>query len=121
MPVGSDVCAARGGTVVYVDVEHDGNGRHADNNLIKVDHGDGTFGWYLHLRRGGSYLKPGQKIKQGDVIAASGNVGMSLLPHLHFNVTDQEYRLLPVTFADVESDGGIPRMFKRYTSGNSAR
>jgi hypothetical protein len=46
---------------------------------------------------------------------------MSLLPHLHFNVTDQQYRLLPVTFADVESDGGIPRMFKRYTSGNSTQ
>jgi murein DD-endopeptidase MepM/ murein hydrolase activator NlpD len=66
-------------------------------------------------------VKPGQKVRQGEVIAASGNVGISMLPHLHFDVTDQEDHLLPVTFADVESDGGIPRMFKRYTSGNSAR
>jgi murein DD-endopeptidase MepM/ murein hydrolase activator NlpD len=104
--------------VVYVDVEHDGNGLHADNNLIEVDHGDGTFGRYLHLRRGGSYVTLGQKVKQGEVIGASGNVGISMLPHQHFNVTDGEDRLLPVTFADVGSDGGVPRMFKRYTSGN---
>jgi hypothetical protein len=38
-----------------------------------------------------------------------------------WNVTDQEYRCLPVTYADVESDGGIPRMFQRYTSGNSVQ
>ena len=119
MPVGSDVCAARGGTVAYVDVTHDGNGRNAENNLITVDQGDGTFGCYLHLRRGGSYVQTGQRVQQGDVIAASGNVGLSLLPHLHFNVIDEVHRLVPVTFADVDSDSGIPRMFKRYTSGNS--
>jgi Peptidase family M23 len=118
MPVGSSVCAARGGTVLNVDVEHDGNGRHADNNLIMVDHGDGTIGWYLHLRQGGSFVKPGQRVRQGEAIGASGNVGMSLLPHLHFDVTDDGGVLLPVTFADVASDAGIPRMFKRYTSGN---
>ncbi len=118
MPVGSNVCAARGGTVLNVDVEHDGNGRHADNNLIMVDHGDGTIGWYLHLRQGGSFVKPGQRVRQGVAIGASGNVGMSLLPHLHFDVTDDGGVLLPVTFADVDSDEGIPRMFKRYTSGN---
>jgi hypothetical protein len=45
MPVGSDVRAARGGTVVEMDVEHDGNGLHAENNYVTVDHGDGSFGW----------------------------------------------------------------------------
>ena len=119
MPVGSDVCAARGGTVIKVEVEHDGNGLHAENNYIEVDHGDGTIGCYLHLRRGGSYVKPGQRVQRGEAIGASGNVGMSRLPHLHFNVIDDEHRLVPVTFADVESDSGIPRMFKRYVSGNA--
>ena len=68
---------------------HDGNGRHAENNLITVDHGDGTFGCYLHLRQGGSFVKPGQRVWQGEAIGASGNVGLSLLPHLHFDVTDE--------------------------------
>src|SRR6516225_5495645 len=52
MPVGSDVLAARGGTVTAVVVEHDGNGLNAPNNGILIDHGDGTFGWYLHLKQG---------------------------------------------------------------------
>jgi murein DD-endopeptidase MepM/ murein hydrolase activator NlpD len=59
-------------------------------------------------------------VRQGQPIAASGNVGLSMLPHVHFEVTDEEGRLLPVTFADVPTDAGIPRMFKRYVSGNFA-
>jgi hypothetical protein len=51
MPVGSDVLAARGGVVRRVDVSHDGHGWDMPNNLIVIDHGDGTFGNYLHLRR----------------------------------------------------------------------
>jgi hypothetical protein len=118
MPVGSDVRAARGGTAVKVDVEHDGNGFAAKNNFLVVDHGDGTFAWYFHLRQGGAYVEPGQRVRQGEPVAASGNVGSSLLPHLHFQVTDANHVLQPVTFADVNSDQGIPRMFKRYTSNN---
>src|SRR5262245_6214933 len=116
MPVGSDVCAARAGLVTHVEVAHDGHGVDAPNNLITVSHEDGTFAWYLHLRQGGSYVQPGQYVRQGERLAASGNVGLSMLPHLHFRVTDAAGRLLPVTFADVGADRGIPRMFKRYTS-----
>jgi Peptidase family M23 len=119
MPVGSEVSAARGGIVIRVEVEHDGRGLDAPNNSIVIDHADGTFGWYLHLRQGGSNVAPGRRVRQGEHIAASGNVGMSSLPHLHFQVTDAAGHLLPVTFADVGSDAGIPRMFKRYTSGNT--
>jgi murein DD-endopeptidase MepM/ murein hydrolase activator NlpD len=120
MPVGSDVCAARAGTVVQVVVEHDGNGVRAPNNRVVVAHDDGTFAWYFHLKQGGSYVQPGDEVRQGQLIAASGNVGHSMLPHLHFHVTDADGTLLRVTFNDVAEDGGIPRMFKRYTSGNAA-
>jgi Peptidase family M23 len=118
MPVGSDVCAARAGTVIWVVAENTGNGYEAENNLIMIDHGDGTFGLYAHIRQNGSYVQVGQQVRQGERIAASGNVGHSLLPHLHFHVSDAQGMTLPVTFADVDTDGGIPRMFKRYTSGN---
>jgi murein DD-endopeptidase MepM/ murein hydrolase activator NlpD len=119
MPVGSDVCAARAGVVKWVEVGNDGNGRHAPNNFVVIEHGDGTFGWYLHIRREGSYVQPNQRVRQGERIAASGNVGLSMLPHLHFQVSNSRGESLPVTFTDVDSDRGIPRMFKRYTSGNS--
>jgi murein DD-endopeptidase MepM/ murein hydrolase activator NlpD len=118
MPVGSDVCAARAGVVSNVMVEHDGNGLHAPNNFIGIRHDDGTYGWYFHVKQGGSYVQVGDRVKQGQRIAACGNVGRSMLPHVHFQVTDGEGRLLRMTFADVKSDQGIPRMFKWYTSGN---
>jgi hypothetical protein len=119
MPVGSDVCAARAGVVIEVEMSNDGNGFHARNNYIVLAHGDGTFGCYHHLKQNGSYVQPGQHVRSGESIAASGNVGTSMLPHLHFHVSDADYNMLPVTFADVQSDAGIPRMFHRYISGNS--
>src|SRR4051794_27433105 len=88
------------------------------SQAVLVGHGGGTFAHYVHLRLGGSYVTPGQHVEQGERVAASGNVGLSMLPHLHFDVTDAHGTLLPVTFADVHSDAGIPRMFKRYLSGN---
>jgi murein DD-endopeptidase MepM/ murein hydrolase activator NlpD len=119
MPTGSDVCAARGGVVVKVEVVHDGNGYHRPNNFVAVAHGDDTYGWYLHLRQGGSHVREGDVVRQGQLIASSGNVGHSTMPHLHFAVTDAEGQSLPVTFADVPTGRGIPREPRRYTSGNA--
>src|SRR5262249_35707562 len=97
----------------------DGNGLKKPNNYVVIDHGDGTFSHYLHIKQGGSYVAVGRKVEQGERIAASGNVGRSMMPHLHFDVTDQAGTLFPITFADVTADRGIPRMFKSYTSGNA--
>lgn len=120
MPVGSDVLAARAGKVVRVVDEHDGRGTDAPNNLVHVDHGDGTTGRYLHLKQGGALVKVGDAVQQGQRLALSGNVGRSLLPHLHFEVR-RDGATIPVSFHDVTDDQGVPRMFKRYTSSNRAR
>jgi murein DD-endopeptidase MepM/ murein hydrolase activator NlpD len=120
MPVGSEVCAARGGVVKRVVIHHDGHGLHMPNNFIAIDHGDGTVGWYLHLQKGGSLVRPGDHVAQGQAIARSGHVGRSLAPHLHFQVTDTARKsTLPVSFADVTFLRGVPRMLFFYTSGNS--
>jgi murein DD-endopeptidase MepM/ murein hydrolase activator NlpD len=120
MPEGSDVCAARGGIVSRVDDTYDGHGPNMPNNLIFIDHGDGTKSWYLHLQKGGSFVKVGDRVVQGQIIARSGHVGRSMKPHLHFHVFDSERNAtVPVRFADVNVHDGIPRMFFRYTSGNT--
>ncbi len=120
MPVGTDVRAARAGTVTKVVVEHDGNGRNWPNNRVVVQHEDGSLAEYLHLKQNGSYVKVGDEVTQGQVIAASGNVGNSMLPHLHFHVTAPDRSsTLPITFKDVPIHDGIPRMFHHYTSGNA--
>jgi murein DD-endopeptidase MepM/ murein hydrolase activator NlpD len=118
MPVGSEVCAARGGSVVLVEMGHDGNGFGLPNNQIAVAHDDGSVGYYLHLKQCGNLVNIGDRVEQGQCIAVSGHVGLSMLPHLHFHVIGAGGQLLPVTFAEVGGDG-IPRMFGRYTSDNA--
>lgn len=116
MPVGSTIVAARGGRVVRVVEHHDGNGPDRPNNLVAVDHGDGTVGWYLHLMKDGADVAVGVQVTQGRPIARSGNVGRSMLPHLHFHVT-RAGETIPVSFFDVAGDG-IPRILRTYTSDN---
>lgn len=53
-------------------------------NLVKVKHGNGVETWYAHTKK--MYVKAGQEVKAGDVIAAVGNTGNSTGPHLHLEV-----------------------------------
>ncbi len=120
MPEGSPVRAARAGVVRRVVDVHDGNGPSAPGNGVHVEHEDGTVAVYWHVRRGGARVTPGQRVTQGALLAESGNVGRSMLPHLHFEVRDARGRSLPVSFRDVPADDrGIPRMLRWYRSGNA--
>jgi murein DD-endopeptidase MepM/ murein hydrolase activator NlpD len=106
--------------VTQVVQHHDGNGYKRPNNRVTVRHEDGTLGHYLHIKKDGARVAVGERVAQGQHLADSGNVGNSMMPHLHFHVTDAERkRTLPISFADVAGDQGIPRMFAWYTSGNT--
>lgn len=52
--------------------------------LVKVDHGNGVETWYAHTSK--MYVKVGQEVNAGDVIAAVGSTGNSTGPHLHLEV-----------------------------------
>jgi murein DD-endopeptidase MepM/ murein hydrolase activator NlpD len=53
-------------------------------NLVVVNHCNGYETYYAHLS--GIAVVPGQVVRQGDYIAASGNTGRSSGPHLHFEI-----------------------------------
>jgi murein DD-endopeptidase MepM/ murein hydrolase activator NlpD len=112
MPEGTDVLAARGGVVLATrgDVPDRRIGRDQPANYVAIDHGDGTVGWYLHLKQGGPLVKPGERVERGQRIALSGWTGRAMIPHLHFEVTSgsEGRTTIPVTFADADGDG-IPR------------
>uniref|UniRef100_A0A7S3K4G7 Peptidase M23 domain-containing protein n=1 Tax=Aureoumbra lagunensis TaxID=44058 RepID=A0A7S3K4G7_9STRA len=90
--VGTPVLAARGGVVAAVVTHFSGGGARAHlaprANYIAIRHDDGSYGRYYHLRKDGSKLKVGDRVKRGQVIALSGNTGYTGGPHLHFDVVN---------------------------------
>ncbi|SDS03932.1 Peptidase family M23 [Paenibacillaceae bacterium GAS479] len=59
----------------------------AGNNVV-IDHGDGEFSHLAHFKKGSATVKPGDKVKKGDVIGLVGNSGNSSEAHLHVQLSD---------------------------------
>ena len=75
---GTDIKVVADGTVISAKY----NG--AYGYLVKVDHGNGVETWYAHTSK--MYVKKGDTVKAGDVIAAVGSTGNSTGPHLHLEI-----------------------------------
>jgi murein DD-endopeptidase MepM/ murein hydrolase activator NlpD len=89
MPVGTPVCAARGGIIYsYKDNSDEGGlfSKYRDKaNYIIIKHDDGSYGCYWHLQKNGVLIKSG-RVAEGQQIGLSGATGQVLQPHLHFSV-----------------------------------
>lgn len=70
MPTGSPVLASAAG---YVHESFDPGG-------LEIDHGNGWFTVYLHMK---SRIKPGQNVARGQQIGVMSNVGTGVV-HLHY-------------------------------------
>lgn len=53
-------------------------------NYVILDHGNGYYGVYYHLRRGSIAVQRGQTVVEGTQIGLTGSSGNSNGPHLHF-------------------------------------
>lgn len=80
VPQGTSIYAAGDGTVILAEW-WSGYG-----NTVIIDHGDGMWTLYAHIRNGGIKVSNGDKVKRGQFIAESGSTGRSTGPHLHFEV-----------------------------------
>jgi lipoprotein NlpD len=77
-PLNTEVKAAGAGTVAAAGVDE------VYGNYVVLDHGGGLHTVYGHTAR--AYVKKGEKVRAGQVIALSGSSGRSTAPHLHFEV-----------------------------------
>ena len=127
---GLDVHAAADGYVSRIAVFTGGYG-----NVVFVKHPNGLTTVYGHLKTLhdtlGTYLREQQyarktfeidlrpapeqfPLKQGDVIAASGNTGGSGGPHLHFEVRDAKDNIInPLLYGFSEIRDDVPPYFER--------
>jgi murein DD-endopeptidase MepM/ murein hydrolase activator NlpD len=115
MSWGTPILAARGGTIVEVvnDKVASGirTGENEGDNHVTIEHLDGTFAVYAHLRHGGP-ARVGQRVQAGDLIGLSGDTGFSTGPHLHFAVfkirRDGRHQTIPVKFWNGTAAGYTP-------------
>lgn len=95
MPEGTQILAARAGTIMDV-VENfviggEDSAKYLDKaNLVRILHDDGTMAVYAHLQMETVIVAPGRKVKVGEQIGRSGNTGFSRGAHLHFAVQRNE-------------------------------
>ena len=85
----------------------------ASGNHVAIDIGGGRFAFYEHLRHGRVVVRPGDRVRRGQVIARLGNSGSSSIgPHLHFHVSDAASPLsaegVPFVFSEFEVLGEFP-------------
>ena len=95
MAEGSSVFATADGTVREVSDKNSTMGK-----TIVIDHGNGYRTSYSHLLS--TLVRRGQKVQRGDVIALSGNSGLSLAPHLHNEVRYNDLRVDPIHYFFME-------------------
>jgi len=91
VPEGTSVRAADGGVVAYAGNELKGYG-----NLVLIRHENGYVTAYAHAKE--LFVKRGDTVKRGDVIAKAGQTGSVSSPQLHFEVRKGATALDPIKF-----------------------
>ncbi|KUM53015.1 M23 family metallopeptidase [Rheinheimera sp. EpRS3] len=98
---GVDLSASRG-TPIYAPadgvVEVVRPNKQGYGNLLKIRHAFGFSTLYAHLDS--FKVKSGHFVHKGELIATSGNTGLSTAPHLHYEVHFLDRALNPQSFMD---------------------
>jgi murein DD-endopeptidase MepM/ murein hydrolase activator NlpD len=91
VPEGSSIRAADGGIVAYAGNELKGYG-----NLVLIRHEGGWVTAYAHNKE--LFVKRGDAVKRGDIIAKAGQTGSVTSPQLHFEVRKGATAVDPMRF-----------------------
>ena len=102
---GAPIYAPADGVVQVVRKSDKGSG-----NFLRISHSFGITSSYSHLKS--FTVRTGQFIKKGDVIAYSGNSGLTSGPHLHYEIRFVGRPLNPRPFVDWNIDN-FESIFKK--------
>jgi murein DD-endopeptidase MepM/ murein hydrolase activator NlpD len=97
-PVGTPVYVTANGVVTFAGWDRGGG------NVVKVKHPGGYVTAYLHLSRFAKGIRPGQRVKQGDLVAYSGATGLASGPHLDYRVKHNERWIDPLGLKSVRAE-----------------
>lgn len=99
MHTGIDFSAPRG-VPIYVTgdgvVESAGYSRGGYGYKIVINHGYGYKTLYAHLSK--ILVFKGQKVKRGEIVGRVGSTGLSVAPHLHYEVRKNNVPIDPINF-----------------------
>ena len=95
VPEGTSVKAAESGIVAYAGNELKGYG-----NLVLIRHENGWVTAYAHNRE--LFVKRGDTVRRGDIIAKAGQTGSVTSPQLHFEVRKGPSAVDPIKYLGSE-------------------
>lgn len=87
---GTPILAAGDGHVEFMKNQARGYGKH-----VQIKHNANYATLYAHMSRFASHIKPGGRVKQGDIIGYVGDTGLATGPHLHYEVIENGKKVNP--------------------------
>lgn len=97
-PTGTPIFAAGDG-VVEMASRNGGYG-----NYVRIKHGSGYSSAYGHMSRFARNIRPGAKVRQGQIIGYVGSTGLATGPHLHYEILANNVQVNPVQVRFMASD-----------------
>lgn len=110
--VGTPVFAPGDGTILFAANRLGGYGL-----TIDLDHGYGYVTRYAHLSGFADGIRPGAKVKRGDLIGYTGRTGRVSGPHLHYEIIHNGRPVNPMNYLFIDL---TPQEYRAFMRMNNA-
>jgi len=111
--VGSKVYSTGDGVVKYT------KRKGTFGRLLIIDHGFGYETYYAHLSAFAKGIKPGTRVKRGDLVAFTGETGLVTGPHLHYEVHKNGKPVNPLNYLFADTSPQEYMMYKNIVENNN--
>jgi len=113
---GREIVATGIGTIVSTrnnvvdNIPGEENENVPEGNNVVIDHGNGEFSMFAHLKYHSVVVHKGDNVTPGDVLGLCGNSGSSSEPHLHYHLQNTKEWL---------NAEGLPAQFQNYIANGN--